>query len=613
MADSSSSPKSGFNFTKETRFIDNRVLFVTVPNLFWRIELIGTVMISIGDEVVLLNDEEDNQSVTSSIDYRGVWNPDENKVFRVKCPQTHRGTWELQAGLKAQHEDSNLSGLTIEWHDPQELIVSKVDTELSALLGLEKQWLEDNPKSPYWHYIEEQVRSVHANKQPIIEESRQYLQYQGQLRKWTQLEHFIELRKIFSRQIASMIYEEVIQEMSVQIVRDIFHLSSKSIDLLSRSLIRAMLDIDESNQRFLKVSGKLTLLRGAIEDFVVNRNNFISLSQRDIEIKDSMLVSLEELSNPPRYQPIRPLLNKPRALKPRLIKPVVTKPKAKPKAKAKPKVTEKGDSDGDEVPSSSDVKSKPKEDETAMPTQLLPLTTHHTIHMHNTDPRQDYLYNYVSAIKEQEHVEGFSMHAMPVLSLHHIHGIVAFPYFRSHHHVAHSANEDSVEAIAEVADHPEEVEVNGEGLPKHIRMRNKERFNYVLIVASKKEVEIFVYTCSKTSDAHTLQYSAQFVVPSSPILSIAKGPDQGYSLLVQTAAEVYVYDISPLLKSMYGAHKPHEPDETPTCGLICGPKPPPHNPNCKCIFRMNAGDLSYFHDEDMLVNSVYPSRKSMMQ
>ncbi|RYH13308.1 hypothetical protein EON65_35960, partial [archaeon] len=566
-------------------------------------------MISIGDEVVQLNDDDDNQSVASSIEQRGVWNPDENKVFRVKCPQTHRGTWELQANLQAQQDDSGLSSLKIQWNDPQKLVVSKVDSDFNAMLGLERQWLEDNPRSPYWHYIEQQVKSVHPENQSVIEESQHYLQYQEEWHKWTRLEHFIELRKVLSRQIASIIYEEVVQEMAVQVVRDIFHLSGQSIDLLSKSLIRAILDINESNQRFLKMSGKLTLLRGAIEDFILNRNNFISAAQRDVEIKDSMLVNLQELSNPPQYKPIRPLVVKPRSLKPRLIRPVMKKSKSKPKPKQRA-AEQNADSNAD-VPSSSILKADMKEEE--IPTQLLPLTIHHTIHVHSAEPRHDYLYNYISAIKEQEHVEGFSMHAMPVLNLHHIHVMIAFPYYRSHHHVAHSTHEDSIEAMAEIDDPQDELEINGEDLPKHMKRRNKERFNYVLVVASKTEVEIFIYTCSKLSNTHILQYSAQFIVPTSPIVSIARGPDQGYSLLVQTTAEVYVYDISPLLKSMYGAHKPHAPEETPTCGLFCGPKPPPHNPNCKCIFRMNAGDLSYFHNDNMVVNSVYPSQKSMMQ
>lgn len=252
-------------------------------------------MISIGEEVVDLNDESTDSSNDS------LWDPSEDKTFRLQCPQTHKKLWELEASLIREPQ-----GLQITWKPQVKAAAARANKgAVDKLIPPEQTWL-NGYRSFFWSDVVNRISRTDNQTNDLIEDAKRYLDHnrEKELLACADGESSFELRYEMMKVFAAQYIDEIVADMALEAVQDVMQMVSKSIDVLSRPMLRALLDINEGNQRFLKRSGKLHMLRGAIEDFALNRNSFLGDDDSDLLTRfPECVFNLDELASPAKRPP----------------------------------------------------------------------------------------------------------------------------------------------------------------------------------------------------------------------------------------------------------------------------------------------------------------------
>ena len=96
------------------------------------------------------------------------------------------------------------------------------------------------------------------------------------------------------RNVCTMIRNETVNQFVITIIEEILEGKHRSNDVLSKGVLRGILDVNEGNKRFLKASGKLLLLRGIIDDFSLNHR---TLKWRDCGDFPQQIDRLTSFSN----------------------------------------------------------------------------------------------------------------------------------------------------------------------------------------------------------------------------------------------------------------------------------------------------------------------------
>lgn len=230
------------------------------------------------EETSLLDDSND-------IGEDDTWKLAKDKTFNIGIPFTHRKNWSLFGDLEQPVDESDVNKKAqkrIIWLDKSKAANKTAPTASDGLISEETKWTEDETIA-FWQRLN---RNNEANDDEISSYKRLTADAQQYADYLRMKEHALAWRPDFtgddSERMMRIINKELIYDTMDDIITSIAEecrvLSRRSVDMLSRSVLRGIMDINDGNQRFLTTSGRLTVLRGTIEDFISNRNGILAVS-----------------------------------------------------------------------------------------------------------------------------------------------------------------------------------------------------------------------------------------------------------------------------------------------------------------------------------------------
>jgi hypothetical protein len=179
--------------------------------------------------------------------------------------------------------------------------------EVDKAILEETQWLNSNPSTLVWRDLRDRI----IDDREFPEDFRQKLQlakrYRSNLQSKVNVsmlgsETYNEAKNRVIYRISLLIFDEIIEEIISSLVEELMRTrNQQSVDLLSKIVLNGILDIHEGNRRHLKMSGKLALLHGAVEDIATNRNDCLgddSWQKRSFDsLKRSSVTSLSVIQS----------------------------------------------------------------------------------------------------------------------------------------------------------------------------------------------------------------------------------------------------------------------------------------------------------------------------
>lgn len=197
--------------------------------------------------------------------------------------------------------------------DPPSIHTSTVDKDKSdkdgfdKLIPLEVQWLNGDWSS-YWTNLETRMKVKDQTRAILLEDANRFVKYAAEKNSWLDRteSYYYENRPHSLRMVAEIIIEELVADLTRDIARQTVKTAVQAVSFLSGPAAKAMMNINEETRRTIKRTGRLQIFGGAMEDFVVNRNNFLDDCDEDVGNNFSrfLLNSQELLEN--KHSPLLP-------------------------------------------------------------------------------------------------------------------------------------------------------------------------------------------------------------------------------------------------------------------------------------------------------------------
>eukprot|EP00981_Chlorochromonas_danica_P008783 scaffold2312_cov165-Ochromonas_danica.AAC.23 len=197
--------------------------------------------------------------------------------------------------------------------DPPSIHTSTVEKDKSdkdrfdKLIPLEVQWLNGDWSS-YWTNLENRIKEKDQSRAILLEDANRFVKYAAEKNSWLDRteSYYYENRPSSFRMVAEIIIEELVADLTRDTARQIVKTAVRAVAFLSGPAAKAVMNINEETRRTIKRTGRLQIFGGAMEDFVVNRNNFLDCCDEDVGNNFSrfLLNSQELLEN--KQSPLLP-------------------------------------------------------------------------------------------------------------------------------------------------------------------------------------------------------------------------------------------------------------------------------------------------------------------
>eukprot|EP01039_Chlorochromonas_danica_P020145 gene20145-24532_t len=156
-------------------------------------------------------------------------------------------------------------------------------SEVDKAIPEEREWLKD-PTSKVWSRIDYlRDASINDHEHQLSKDARTFLAYDQSMQSLHHnlkyiLRHSPEGNLAIKRCFRDLL-DEVINHELLGVINDALHVRHAAFDVVTNVFLKGVMDFSLDSERLMTLSGRLTLVQGAVRDYVSNHNHILHASQ----------------------------------------------------------------------------------------------------------------------------------------------------------------------------------------------------------------------------------------------------------------------------------------------------------------------------------------------
>lgn len=220
-----------------------------------------------------------------------------NKSFTFTADLTNRKHWTLLGDIVLNSKDEKI----LVWTNSDQVKANNTTatSDIDLAIPKEREWLRD-PQSAVWSRIEYlRDSSIIDVEHQLSKDAHTYIAYDESMAHLHKnigyiLRHSPE-GDLAIKRCARGLMDEVFESVVNGVVEEIMDIRSQAFENTTRMFLKGVMDCTLDTERFLKLSGRLSLVQGAVRDFVSNRNHVLRPSMNAISCDKGNRIVFERI------------------------------------------------------------------------------------------------------------------------------------------------------------------------------------------------------------------------------------------------------------------------------------------------------------------------------